>query len=319
MVTNILISIFVLVGASVTQAAVIYSSCPVQSADGQNQVNRSHEKSWLAGEKSRLRSYSDSVQYGVYALAYLASTGRELIYNPKDYAEQARLSGQWIEDIQLALQLKGDEKDCQAPDAPQTLNLAIFPFVRKPAGPLTAESVRVVYKACEYYVDQKRQIPFEDACRTLGSEDGYTFAALESRLNGFKSGLQKTRNALDAGLYTGSAVAALTVLRGLRALKMGRLTSLTGALVPPVAVGSAIHLGARDDLLRDLVHMESAGEIAVTGDLSTSVKVSRPMQTFIPYFERYLNSIGAPVAKVSQVQTPAPSSGTSDQAPGANP
>lgn len=281
-------------------AGVIYSACKVQPTDGSRPNYEPKSEEWLAETRSGLRSYSDDMQYALYLLTYLTSGKEELSMDPRKYEEDARAVGHWIEDLQLASELAAEEENCLSEKAPITQALAIVPYAIKPAsGVVNGQTIRIRYKVCEFYNEEilvdnqlkQRQILFEEGCRVIGSETGYSIAQLEKRLAGLRAGLRKTRDNLDVGLYLGTALASLTTLKGMRAFKMGRITSLTAALVPPAIVAGGIKLGLRDEFLRELTDLEGAAELPLLGDLSTDVKVSSSIQTFVPYFERYLNSI----------------------------
>lgn len=298
--SRILAVLVVAFAAHSSVAGVIYSACKVQPTDGSRPNHSPNSQEWLSETRNDLRSYSDDMLYALYAFSYLTKGKAELSADQKLFEGDARAVGTWIEDLQLASELAAEEENCLAEKAPITQALAIVPYAIRPAsGPINRDTIRVRYKVCEFYNEEvivdnqvkQRQMFFEDGCRVIGNEEGYSTAQLTQRLEGLKSGLQNTRDNLDVGLYLGATVASLTTFKALRGFKMGRISSFTAALVPPALVAGGIKLGLRDEFLRELTDLEGAGELALTGDLSTNVKVSSSIQTFLPYFERYLQSI----------------------------
>ncbi|MFW1012968.1 hypothetical protein ACEV93_25210, partial [Vibrio parahaemolyticus] len=84
----------------------------------------------------------------------------------KDAAFKA---GQWLEDVQFTSTFFDRKPRCHDKTNPITDAAAIFPFVLKTSSP---EKYRIRFKLCGYYVDEQRQLPFEDDCTILGREKG---------------------------------------------------------------------------------------------------------------------------------------------------
>jgi hypothetical protein len=216
--------------------------------------------------------------------------GRKAQITP-ELDDKAKELGLAIEDVQLAEILSNPNPACGSDDQPVSEAMAIFPFVMRMKQDDGALAYRVRYKLCEYYVDQDRQLPIENACQILGRETGYTFEELTTRFQILKAHVANVQDGLKAVVYGAGVVGTVTSFRFLRLLRVGGLPALALGSLPIAGSALAVHQGWTDNLARDLVDMQDAAEVAVTGTLATSVKISRPMQDFVPYFSRYLDSM----------------------------
>jgi hypothetical protein len=291
----LILVVLVLVMASAfdpAQAAVIFSSCPVESQiTGEGKVDRFRADSL----RSALRNYSQDVpRLGRYLL-WLLSSKEALAVNKNilnENEQQLREIGRLVEDIQFASTLVTDEgNSCQSEAGSKTLPFAIFPFVMRNRDSQGTITYRVRYKVCEYYVDQKRQLPIENACQILGREEGYTFAELEARFTQLKARVEEAREVLKVATYGVGAIGSLTAFKFLRGLKVGQLSAAVLSLLPAGGAYWAVESGLSDELIRNMIDFKDAAEVAITGDLGTTVKVDMPIQDFVPFFARYLDAV----------------------------
>jgi hypothetical protein len=153
------------------------------------------------------------------------------------------------------------------------------------------DQYRVRYKTCAYYVDQERQLPIENSCAVIGREKGYTFAELKARFKLLNRHIENAKNTLDAGVVGVALLSTVPLFRGLRFLKASSAASLVGAIAPVGLAYYGIREDFTDDLIRNAIDFRNANEVAITGDLSTSIQVKMPIQSFLPYFMRYLDSL----------------------------
>jgi hypothetical protein len=259
-------------------AAVIFSTCPVASTDSQ---------SGATVDRFKPNDYQRYIKGHAQEFALLTKYVNWLFGLTMDDKLSAQI-GQSIEDVQFYSTLSPDQT-CHSHSNPTTLNQAIFPFARKPRD--GSNQYRVRYKLCEYYVDSEKQLPIDDACTVLGRETGYTFTELKQRFQLLNANIENTRFNLKSATYAAGVVASVTAFKVLKVLRLGTFPSLALALVPAGASHYAVANNMTDEWVRDMIDFKGAAEVAITGDLSTSVKINRPIQDFVPYFVRYLETL----------------------------
>jgi len=265
-------------------AAVILSSCPVRTtADKTLQVNRFRPNAFTVG----LRNYAREVPAIQKYLAWLLERS--------EVSEQstagAKEVGLTIEDVQLTALLNDSKPACHSESDPLTEAMAIFPFVMRTTDDKGAPAYVVRFKVCEYYVDHDRQLPIENACEVLGRSSGYTFSQLENRLSLLQRHVEQVQDGLHAAAYAAGIVASVTSFKLLRVVRMGALPAFALGTLPTLGSVFAVRIGWTDEFARDMIDLKEAAELPVTGNLTTNVMISRPIQDFIPYFVRYLDSI----------------------------
>ena len=278
--------------AECSYGAVIYSSCLVEShIPGEAAVDRFKAD----GLRSGLRNYSQEVpRLGRY-LRWLLTSNEQLAKNRESLnadQDQLREIGRLIEDIQFASSLAtGEGQPCHSAAKPKTWAMAIFPFVMRNRDAQGAATYRVRYKLCEYYVDQRRQLPIENACTILGREQGYAFTELEQRFVQLQARIEEARESVKLATYGVGALASLTVFKVFRGLNASRLSAATLSLLPAGGTYLAVRNGLSDEFIRNAIDFKDAAEVAITGDLTTAVSVDMPIQDFTPFFVRYLEGM----------------------------
>lgn len=279
-----------------SQAAVILSNCPVAATNSSepSAVDRFKPDRW----RGRLQNYSRRLPHFVRWISWMYTS--EMSDDEK--ADKLREAGRWLEDFEFVQMLSTDQA-CHGSNNPMTEPLAIFPFVMKVQDGSNPTKYRLRYKACEYYVDQKRQLPIENACTVIGRENGYTFEELTQRFERLQVHVQDTREALQMATVFGGLLATFASFGVLRVAKIGLPAAAAVAAVPTAAAYLAITQGYTDDLIRDMIDFKDAAEVALTGDLTSNVVVSQPIQDFIPYFVRYLEALEPAPAPASASAT----------------
>ena len=292
LVLAILVVYAMICAAQPVYGAVIFSSCPVESqVPGEGTIDRFRAE----GLSSSLRNFSQEIpRLGRY-LRWLFITKEELAKNRATFLEndqQLKEMGRLLEDLQFAASLAtGQGQPCKLSAQPKTLPFAIFPFVMRNRDTQDVINYKIRYKFCEYYVDRKRQLPIDNACIILGRESGYTFAELEARLTQLKNRVEEAREGVKLATYGAGALASLTTFRVLRLLKAGRLSAAALSLLPAGGAFMAVQNGLSDEVIRNVIDFQDAAEVAVTGDLGSTVQVDMPIQDFAPFFARYLEGI----------------------------
>lgn len=303
MLSRLIFMISLLISTSAS-AAVIFSACPVPetkslaNSPDHEIVDRFRPSDF----RLQLRSYSQAFPRAVTYLRWLFSeegTDRAKLH---DLDDQFNAVGVWAEDMELLSVLSRENPDCRLGRQVNTQALAIFPFVRRFQNREGTTEYRVRYKVCEYYVDGERQLPFEDGCHVIGREAGYSFEELKARFNQLNVHIVETKEAVEAGILGAGLIAVLPTFKGVyyltRALPFSRLLSLGVAGAPVGGALAAIHWDFGDEFVRNMIDFRDANEVALTGDLKTSVTVNLPMQEFLPYFMRYLDSLDGPKQKL---------------------
>jgi hypothetical protein len=265
-------------------AAVILSSCPVRSTtEPELHINRFQPNAFTVN----LRNYAREVPAIQKYLAWLLKRSTVTSQAKADAKEM----GLTIEDVQLSALLNETKPVCHSEEDPVTDAKAIFPFVLRGTDDKGASTFQVRFKLCEYYVDHDRQLPIENACEVLGRRSGYTFAQLENRLAQLQSHVIQVQDGLHAAAYAAGVLASFTSFKILRVVRVGALPALAFGTLPALGSVFAVRAGWTDEFARDMIDLKSAAELPVTGNLTTNVVISRPIQDFIPYFVRYLDSI----------------------------
>lgn len=276
---------------SLSSAAVIFSSCPVNPSPGTTApgpVDRFKPDQL----RVKLRSYSQEFPLAARYVQWFFSDRKIAPSQLNADDEKMRKAGVIWEDVQFVTALASTETSCHTSSLATTAAYAIFPFVLRMREADGRPGVRVRYKLCEYYVDEKRQIPYENECTVLGRETGYTFNELEKRFAILQEHVETARSSLTGFAYGMGAIATLTSFRFLRFAKFGWASSALVASVPAGGAYLAVERKWTDELARNMIDFKDAAEVAVHGDLTTSVQVAMPMEEFTPYFSRYLDSLG---------------------------
>jgi hypothetical protein len=271
-------------------SAVIFSSCPVNSTAGTNAptVDRFKPDDF----RLKLRSYSQEFPLAARYVQWFFSDRKRPASELNSGDEQMRRAGVVWEDVQFVTALASLPATCHSNPNAITAPYAIFPFVLRMREADGSPGFRVRYKLCEYYVDGQRQIPFENECTVIGRDGGYSFSELEQRFLILKEHVETARSSLTGFAYGAGAIASLTSFRFLRLLRFGRLSSGLIGLVPAGVGILAVERKWTDEFARNMIDFKDAAEVAVYGDLSTSVQVAMPIEDFTPYFRRYLESLG---------------------------
>lgn len=273
-----------------SQAAVIISDCPV--AESEN-PDRSVDLYKPDDFRQSLRNYAREVPLIQRYVAWLAKGLKDSpqALTPKEQADAERV-GTALEDLQMAVLMADSKRGCHSSQNPKTKPLAIMPFVIR-------GSHNIRFKVCEYYVDGQRQLPYDDSCTILGRDAGYPQKDLQKRFNEMQENVKGMQQGIDAAVFVSSFVGGYASLRlflrlpVFRSLRLGQW-ALAGSIMtfsPTVAAFFAVHEGFTEEANRDLVDLQNAAEVPVTGNFSTTVKIDRPMEDFIPYFERYLSTM----------------------------
>jgi hypothetical protein len=275
---------------AISNSAVIFSSCPVNSARGTNSptVDRFKPNDF----RLKLRSYSQEFPLAARYVQWFFSDRKKPSSELNSNDEEMRKAGVIWEDLQFVTALASLPATCHSKSDAMTTPYAIFPFVLRVREADGKPGFRVRYKLCEYYVDDKRQIPFEDECTVIGRKGGYLFSELEQRFLILKEHVETARSSLTGFTYGVGIIASLTSFRLLRFVRLGAIPSTLIALVPAGTAFLAVEKKWTDELARNMIDFKDAAEIAVYGDLSTSVQVAMPIEEFTPYFARYLESLG---------------------------
>lgn len=288
-------AVIVLYGWS-SHAAVIFSTCPVPktlqvvpSGSEKTQVetvDRFRPEEFRRVLRSYSRAFPQAINYVVWLLDHDPNARLQ-----KDNDPISEEAGLFLEDLELVNALAAEEAICHDSRKLATQALAIFPFalrVNTEGGNL---EYRVRYKVCEYYVDNERQLPIENACMVLGRETGYTFEELKVRIQYLDKHVAQSRSTIEAATMGVGLVAAVPFFKAARYLKAGAIVTIGATALPIAASYVAIERKWTDELIRNIIDFKDANEIAITGDLTTSVGVNMPMHDFIPYFQRYLDSM----------------------------
>ncbi len=291
-VFKVLLPLFLL--STTTQAAVIFSNCPVMPTDSTratSSVDRFRPDELALGLRRYTQEFPQAARYFHWFFS-----DRQKPASALTGSDQAMRQAGWVwEDLQFVTALAGKEVTCHVNKKSLTTPYAIFPFVMRVKDAGGGPSIRVRYKLCEYYVDNQRQLPFENECKVLGRETGYTFAELEQRFGILRDHVDTARRSMNGLTYAVGAVATLTSFRLLRFLELGNFAALSFAALPAGAAYLAVEKRWIDEFTRNLSDFKDAAEIAISGDLTTSVAVSIPMEDFTPYFVRYLESLDSSV------------------------
>lgn len=270
-------------------SAVIFSSCPVKPSNGADaRVDRFKPDDF----RLKLRSYAREFPLAARYVQWFFSDRKQPASALDSNDGKMREAGIIWEDVQFVTALASLPATCHSDPNALTKPYAIFPFVLRVHEADGRPGFRVRYKLCEYYVDEKRQIPFEDECTVIGRKGGYLFGELEQRFKILKEHVETARSSLTGFAYGVGAIASLTSFRVFRFLRFGRLSSGLIALVPAGASFLAVEGHWTDEFARNMIDFKDAAEVAVYGDLSTSVQVAMPIEEFTPYFSRYLESLG---------------------------
>jgi hypothetical protein len=277
---------------------VIYSTCPSPVTDNQN------------GETADIYPHSQIKRYvkiNPEALRVLYSVAHgfahsNLMSSNKD--NDRKQVDAWINDYELSAYLADQKADCHSNDKATTMPYAIYPYAIKVAA---NEPLRYRFKLCEYQVTNESQIPYDAPCRVLGDENGYTAQQLRYRSANLSRLAAELHDFTDMAIEGVGGLASLVIFH--RAFVARSFT------FPTLIVGSAPLGGAfwgtkwanwSDSLLSEVVEFKDSEEVALNGNLTTAIAIDRPMQDFVPYFEKYLISIKdvAPASMVSSVEVP---------------